>query len=153
MFKGFLHLHIFIWWIIVLTGLWSVVRAWRGRLSAAAWSKADKLFGLAFSSALATQFLIGLALYSVSPTVRPVFDAAAAPVARGELHFFAFLHPLAMLTAVVLAQVGFSVSKRMSGDARKFQWAVICYTTALLLVLLATPWPGLGLPWGRSLVP
>ena len=80
----------------------------------------------------------------------PLFDAAAQPSGTG-IHFFGFLHPLAMLTAVVLAQVGFSVSKRVAPDARKFRWAFACYTLALVLVLLATPWPGL--PWGRTLVP
>ncbi len=149
MFKGFLHLHTTLWWLIILTGLWAVVRVWRGRLSATVWTKSDKLAGLVFSSLLATQFLFGIALYCLSPTVKPLFDAAAEKMPG--LHFYGMLHPMLMFTAVVLAQLGYSVSKRVAGDARKFHWAVVCYTNALLIVLLATPWPFYS--FGRSLVP
>ena len=56
-----------------------------------------------------------------------------------------------MFTAVVLGQAGFSVSKRLSDDRRKYRMAVICYTAALVVLLLAVPWPWLS--YGRSLVP
>jgi hypothetical protein len=56
-----------------------------------------------------------------------------------------------MFTAVILGQVGFSVSKRLSDDRRKYHVAALCYTAALVALLLAVPWPWLS--YGRSLMP
>ena len=111
----------------------------------------ERLAGLVFSSALATQLVIGLTLYFQSPVVRPLFAGGAAGPERLAATFFGLIHPLTMFTAVVLGQVGFSVSKRLNDDRRKYRIAVICYTAALVALLLAVPWPWVS--YGRSLVP
>ena len=146
-----LHLHTLTWWIILLTGLWAIVRVWRGYLAQSAWTRHERLAGLVFSSALATQLLIGLGLYFQSPVVRPLFAGGAAGPDGFAATFFGLIHPLAMFTAVVLGQVGFSVAKRVNGDQRKYRVAAICYTAALVVLLLAVPWPWLS--YGRSLAP
>jgi hypothetical protein len=151
MFKGAQHLHILIWWIILVSGLWAVVRVWRGQLAGAAWTKMDKIAGLVFSSALATQFLVGTLLYSTDDVVRQFLHGGAAGPDRLTSTFFGVLHPLAMFTAVILGQVGYSFSKRLGTDTAKFRVAALCYTAALAIVLIAVPWPGL--PYGHSLVP
>jgi len=145
------HLHNLVWWIILFSGLWAVFRVWRGYITHLVWTRHERLAGLVFSSALATQLLIGLALYSQSPVVRPLFAGGAAGLERLIANFFGLMHPVTMFTAVVLGQLGFSVSKRSSDDRRRFQIAVICYTAALIVLLLAVPWPFLS--YGRSLAP
>ncbi|MGA2255942.1 MAG: hypothetical protein ABSG53_14955 [Thermoguttaceae bacterium] len=150
-YKATLHLHNLTWWIILFSGLWAIFRVWRGYLAQSSWTRHERLAGLVFSSALATQLLIGLALYSQSPVVRPLFVGGAAGLDRLAATFFGLIHPLTMFTAVVLGQVGFSVSKRLSDDRRKYRIAVICYTAALVVLLLAVPWPFLS--YGRSLAP
>ncbi len=126
-------------------------RTGAGQLAQSAWTRRERLAGLVFSSALATQFLIGLALYFQSPVVRPLFSGGAAGPDAFATTFFGLIHPLAMFTAVVFGQVGFSVSKRLSDDRRKYRIAVICYTAALAVLLCAVPWPWLS--YGRSLAP
>ena len=150
-YKALLHLHNLIWWIILFSGLWANVRVWRGHLSKAPWTRHERLSGLVFSSALATQLLVGLTLYCVSPVARELMAGQAAAADRPQAVFFGLMHPMTMFTAVVLAQVGFSVSKRLSDDRRKYRLAAICYTAALVAVLLAVPWPWLS--YGRSLIP
>ncbi len=145
------HLHDLTWWIILFTGLWAVFRAWRGHLARLPWTRKERLAGLVFSSALATQLLIGLALYFQSPLVHALFAGGAAGLDPRSAIFFGLIHPLIMLTAVVLGQVGFSVSKRASDDRRKYHVAVLCYTAALVVLLLAVPWPFMS--YGRSLLP
>jgi hypothetical protein len=145
------HLHILTWWIILLTGLWAVFRVHRGYLARLAWTRQERIAGLAFSSALATQLLIGLALYFQSPTVRPLFAGGAQGLERVAAVFFGLIHPLTMFTAIVIGQVGYSVSKRVGNDLDKYRTAMICYTAALVLLLLAVPWPFLS--YGQSLVP
>jgi hypothetical protein len=145
------HLHNLTWWIILFTGLWAVFRVWRGQLARLAWTRHERLAGLVFSSALATQLLIGLALYFQSPVVRPLFAGGAAGAEQLAATFFGLIHPLAMFTAVVSGQVGFSVSKRLSDDRRKYRVAVICYTAALVVPLCTVLWAWLG--YGRSPLP
>ena len=77
-YKATLHLHNLTWWIILFTGLWAVFRVCRGHLAQLPWTRHERLAGLVFSSALATQLLIGLALYFQSPVVRPLFTGGAA---------------------------------------------------------------------------
>jgi hypothetical protein len=148
-----LHLHKLTWWIVLLSGLWTVARVWRGKLSGAAWTKREKLAGLVFSSALATQFLFGLLLYFNSDIVHKFLTGGAAGIERLTATFFGMMHPLAMFTAVVLGQVGYSVSKRMRDDHGKFRAAAFCYTAALAIVLLSVPWPFLSYGFGRTLMP
>ncbi|MGO9113686.1 MAG: hypothetical protein ACLP9L_31020 [Thermoguttaceae bacterium] len=150
-YKALLHLHNLTWWIILLSGLWAVFRVLRGQLAQLSWTRHERLAGLVFSSALATQFLIGLTLYFNSPTVHSLMTGEAVGAERLAVTFFGLIHPLTMFTAVVLGQVGFSVSKRLSDDHRKYRIAAICYTAALVVLLLAVPWPWLS--YGRSLMP
>jgi hypothetical protein len=146
-----LHLHTLLFWVILLSGLWAVAVVGQGSLAGTAWGKRERLAGLVFSSALATQLLIGLALYFQSPAVHQFFAGRSTGTERLIATFFGLMHPLAMVTAVVLGQVGYSVSKRMRDDRRKYRTAVFCYTAALAIVLLAVPWPFL--TYGRSLLP
>jgi hypothetical protein len=149
------HLHNLTWWIILLSGIWAVAVTWRGVLRGAAWTKRERLAGLVFSSAVATQLLIGLLLYYASyaggKAVHDYYAGGAVGADRLTAAFFAMMHPVAMITAVILGQVGYSVSKRMHDDRGKFRAAVLCYTAALAIVLVSVPWPFM--PYGRSLIP
>ncbi len=145
------HLHDLCWWIILFTGLWAVFCAWRGQLACLPWTQRDRLAGLVFSSALATQLLVGLALYLQSPLVHGLLAGGVAGFDPRAAMFFGLFHPFIMFTAVVLGQVGFSASKRISDDRRKFRVAAGCYTAALVLVLAAVFWAWFS--YGRSLLP
>ncbi len=149
------HFHNLTWWIILLSGIWAVATVWRGQSAGSAWTKRERIAGLVFSSALATQLLIGLVMYYASYTsgkaVHDYFAGIAVGQDRLTAAFFAMMHPMAMFTAVVFGQVGYSVSKRMRDDRRKFRAAVLCYTAALAIVLVSVPWPFMS--YGRSLMP
>jgi hypothetical protein len=153
LFTAARHLHDLTWWIILLSGLWAVFRAWRGKLAGAAWTRHERIAGLVFASALAAQLLIGLALYTQSPAVHPVMAAGANGSERLKAVFFGMIHPSAMIAAIVLGQAGYSLSKRLRDDRGKFRAAVFCYTFALVIVLLAVPWPFTPYGEGRTLLP
>jgi hypothetical protein len=151
LFTATKHLHNLTWWIILLSGIWALIVTWRGLLTGAAWTKRARLAGLVFSSALATQLLIGIVLYCNSDIVHQYFAGGLVGKERLIPAFFAMMHPVAMFMAVVFGQVGYSVSKRMRDDRGKFRAAVLCYTAALAIALVSVPWPFM--PYGRSLVP
>lgn len=139
-------------WLVLLAALWALFRSWRGLVSGSVWSPKDRSAGLIFSSVLNLQFVVGILLYCLSPLTNPIFTqgfkyAMSNPVYR----FFTVEHPFTMLMAVILAQIGYSASKRAPTDRSKFLRASIAFTLALILILVAIPWPGT--PQGRPLLP
>jgi len=144
-----LEAHSILRWVVILTGVWALLRFWSGFLGQIEWTRADRMSGLIFSSFLNLQVLLGLVLYAVSPMIKFAmthFDTVMKdPVQR----FFAVEHPTAMLAAAIIAQVGYSVSKRAGDDRSKFFRGALFYTLAILLVLAAIPWPFM--KYGRPL--
>jgi hypothetical protein len=138
-------------WFVIFAAVWALVRAWSGLFSRGTWTKADRISGLVFSSVLNLQVLLGIALYAVSPITRAAMGNFAAAMKDDTLRFFAVEHATGMILAAILAQVGFSASKRATDDRARFRKAAIFYTAATVILLLSIPWPFL--PYGRPLLP
>jgi membrane protein DedA with SNARE-associated domain len=100
------------------------------------WSGDQKLNAAAIY-ALHTQILIGFILYFISPKV--VFSSDS--MSSRMLRFFLVEHIGLMLVAAVVTTVGYSISKRIQSDTGKHMRILIFYGIALLLILLAIPWP------------
>ncbi len=107
--------------------------------------------GLIFTSLLNLQFVLGLILYGISPITRSAMMNFAAAMKDSMLRFYAVEHLAGMLIAVVIAQVGYSTSKRAGPDRGKFFRAAIAYSIAALLILASIPWPFM--KYGRPLFP
>jgi hypothetical protein len=148
----FLFLHNLFRWLVLLTAFWALFRVWVGLLKHAEWSKKDRVAGLVFTSVLNVQFLLGVILLFQGPLhAVSAYSNMGAAMKNAVLRFFAVEHPFMMLLAVVIAQVGFSISKRATTARAKFVRATICYTISLILILAAIPWPFL--KTGRPLLP
>lgn len=89
-----------------------------------------------------TQLLIGLVLYFMSPKVN--FDLISEKVFR----FYSIEHVFMMLIAIVLITVGRVRSKKLTG-ADKHRTVLYFYALALVIILVAIPWPfrNLGSGW------
>lgn len=107
--------------------------------------------GLIFTSLLNVQFVLGLILYAISPITRPAMMNFAAAMKDSTLRFFAVEHVAGMLLAVVIAQIGYSISKRAATDRGKFLRSAIAYSLAAVLILASIPWPFM--KYGRPLFP
>ena len=97
------------------------------------------------------QFLIGLILLFQSPLTQAVFSGNA----RGntEATFFVHIHTTLMLIAVVLMTIGSAKAKRAADNQKKFRLMATYFGIALVLVLVAIPWPFSPLaarPWIRG---
>ena len=149
-YPSLLPFHNLMRWLIVLAGIWAVARSvegwWRGR----PWTRQDTLAGLCFSTCLHLQLVIGVLLYLNSPYVRPIFTALGYATSSLFAFFFTLGHPLAMVSAVLLAQVTYSLCKRSRDDRSRFRRAALGYSLTALLILAAIPWPALS--YGRPLV-
>ena len=143
--------HSLLRWIVILACLWALLRVWSGFLAHSEWTKKDQMAGLFFTSFLNLQLILGLVLYGISPITRSAMANFAAAMKDSTLRFFAVEHLSGMLLAVVIAQVGYSISKRAGTDRGRFLKAAIAYSIAAVLILASVPWPFM--KYGRALFP
>ncbi len=83
------------------------------------------------------QLLIGIALYFTSPKV--VFSASSMKDA--VLRFFLVEHPAMMILAIILITIGYVKANKAEDDLKKSRLLMIFFTSALILILAAIPWP------------
>ena len=143
--------HSLLRWIVILACLWALLRVWSGFFGRSEWTRKDQMAGLIFTSMLNLQLVLGLILYGISPITRSAMMNFAAAMKDSMLRFYAVEHLAGMLLAVVIAQVGYSMSKRAGTDRGKFLRAAIAYSIAALLILASIPWPFM--KYGRPLFP
>jgi hypothetical protein len=133
MYHATLLLHSWIRWIVVVLGIVAIARASAGA------DRRDRA-ALLFTIAVDVQFLVGILLYvALSPMTRAAIHNMGGAMHTSALRFWAVEHPFGMVLALVFAHVGRSRPRR----------AALFFTTALVLILLGMPWPGL--PYGRPL--
>jgi hypothetical protein len=138
-------------WIVLLACLWALLRLVGGFFKRSRWTKRDQLAGLAFTSLLNVQVLLGLILYSLSPITRSVIANFGAAMKDSVLRFYAVEHLAGMFFAAIIAQVGYSLSKRATTDRGRFLKGAVAYSISALLILASIPWPFMN--YGRPLFP
>jgi hypothetical protein len=151
MYTGLLHLHNVTRWLVLLAALYAIIISVRGLLANKTWTKSDQRAGLIYSSILALQLVIGIILYIISPVVQSGLRDMATAMQNSQIRFFVVEHFTLMILAVIVGQLGYSLSKRAATDKAKFTRSSIGYVLATVLVLFGIPWPWLD--YGRSLFP
>lgn len=135
-----LILHNFLRWVVLLTGVYAVVRAAMGLLQKDAYTNTDGKAGLFFMASIHTQLLLGLILYFVNwvPVIREM--GMGAVMKEASMRFYAVEHISVGVIAAVLATIGRSKTKKGASDAAKHKVALITFGIALLLILSRIPW-------------
>lgn len=150
LYAPFLVAHSAVRWIVLILGVFAVVRGiagWSGR----PWTSGDARVGKLFVSALDLQFLIGLVLYAaLSPVVREAFLDIGGAMRDGRLRFFLVEHAIGMLIGVALAHVGNVRIKKAGASPGNHKTAAVFYGLAIIVIMLSIPWPGM--PAGRPLL-
>ena len=146
-----LSLHSIVRWVVVIAALAAVGYTGWGWLSKREWTRLAERLGLFFTISLDVQVLLGLLLYFFGPTMRSVFPDFGAAMQVPNLFFFAVEHIGLMLAAVIVAHVGWVRARKAKDDRAKYRWAALSFGLAILLILIAIPWPFLpyGRPWLR----
>ncbi len=141
MYPLVLSLHSIVRWAVVIVGVIAVVRALIGWFGGRQWKQLDDRLGLALTSVLDINLLLGLLLYFfLSPLTTNAFKNFSAAMGDSSVRFFLVEHSVVMIVAVVLAHIGRSRSKKASEDKSKFKQAAIFFGVAMLAVLAAIPW-------------
>lgn len=129
------HTHAGIRWIALFILLAAIINSVIRRKKK--YNPADKRLNVYVVYFMHIQVIIGFALYFISPKV--VFSAES--MSNAMLRFFLVEHISLMIVAVILVTIGFSISKKAIQDSKKHLRTTIFYGIALILILLAIPWP------------
>jgi hypothetical protein len=144
--------HSYLRWAVLLSLLLALARAVAGLSSGSRYSKVDAVARTLAVTTTHTQVLVGAGLYFISPLVTYFLSQPVKRTLPLEIWFFAAVHVTLMLTAVVVLTIGSSLAKRAATDQEKFRLTATYFGAALLLILIAVPWPASPLaarPWFR----
>lgn len=141
MYPTFLFIHSWLRWAIVILAIIVIVKSIIGISSGKQYEKADNGLAAAFVGTMHLQLLMGLILYFwLSPITSNAFSGYGSPMKDPVLRYWAVEHIFVMVVAVILAQVGRTISKK-SGDAIvKFRFQLIFFGISFLLMLTRIPW-------------
>ena len=150
---GLVHLHNLLRWVILICLLVAVLKSYTAWQKKQAFAASDrKLWLITMISAHITlllgiyQWLFGR--YGVFVTDLP----AGTKVMKDTFYrFFWIEHPSIMIIAIVLITLGRGMAKKSVPDPVKYKKAFWYFFIALVLILVAVPWPFREI--GRPLLP
>jgi hypothetical protein len=151
MYNGMLHLHSVLRWIILLLLLVALFKSFSDRNKA--FTGGHKKLGLFLMISADVMFVLGLYQWFVGDWGLKSIQANGMGVVmkNSMLRFFAIEHLILMLLAISFIHIGYSYSKKSVADSMKHKRALLFYGLALLIILIAVPWPfrmvGAGRAW------
>ena len=135
-----LYLHSWNRWLVLIFLLLAVVRAFNGWQANKPFSKTDDTINVLLIATLHIQLLLGLLLQFVySPLTTGLVGDMATVMKDALMRFWVVEHMMAMIIAVIIAQVGRIVAKKKTGIAQH-KTLFIFYSIAFLLIFLSIPW-------------
>ena len=145
MYEFLVHAHSGFRWIVLVAIIGAIVLASQGMRDGRSFNGSSRRWALIALVTTHIQFLMGLALYFISPYVQ--FGASVMKTAN--LRFFTVEHSVMMIIAIVLITLGFSRGKRKDTDKAKHKTVFWMYLIGLLIILISIPWPfrGFGNGW------
>ncbi|MFC3835294.1 MULTISPECIES: hypothetical protein [Deinococcus] len=121
-------------WLVLVTGVWTLIRAVPGIRRRSPFTPADRRPLTAFTGTVHLQLILGLLLYAF-------LGMQGAPVFAGASNVgFQWQHLGLGVLAAITATVGSALSRRTPTDQGKFRVATTWTAVTLLLVLLLIPW-------------
>lgn len=128
-----LTLHNLTRWLVLLAGVWALLRSFRGVGGVQPFTPTDQRAVTLFMGSLHLQVILGLLLFGL------LGAQGARAFAEGRPSF-QWEHLGLGLLAAVFATVGNALTKRAAGNQAKFRTASLWTVLSLLAVLLAIPW-------------
>ncbi len=153
MYLILLAIHSLFRWLVVISLLYAIYRAYKGWYLGNSFSKQDNFIRHTTATIAHVQFILGIWLYFISPVVNYFLHNFKDAVHLREIRFFGMEHSLMMFTAVVFITIGSAKAKRKLTDKEKFETILIWFSVALFIILLNIPWkfsPLISRPYFRT---
>jgi hypothetical protein len=142
MMNGLIHAHSGLRWVVLgllLAAIFKSLMKWRSNVN---YSDSDRKLNLFTMISMHVQLLLGIALFFMSGRVD------FSQMKDAMFRFFSVEHTTMMLIAIILVTIGHAKSKKIADETQKHKTIFTFYLLALLLVLVAIPWPFRG--WGNG---
>ena len=139
MYFIFLVLHSLLRWLVLGSLLYAIYVSFRGVLKRQAFTAKANAIRHWTATIAHVQLLAGMTVYLQSPVVKATV-AVVDPLWR-EHTFFKYVHSSLMIFAIVLVTIGSAKAKRVPGDQQKYTTVLKWFIAALVLLLIAIPWP------------
>jgi hypothetical protein len=104
------------------------------------WGKADDQAGSIFSITYDVQFLVGLIVAILSPTVQVALANLGNAMQVPELRVIVLEHIPLMIVALAIIHIVQARAKKLESAVAKHRLVAIGYTVAVALTLVAIPW-------------
>jgi hypothetical protein len=128
-------------WLVLLFLLYAICRSARGYFAKLGFTAHDNLIRHLTATVSHVQLLLGLSLYMFSPVVKFQVPDLGGSAVLNEGVFFRYVHISLMVLSVVLVTIGSARAKRMETDRDKFRVMLGWFSFALLVIMIAIPWP------------
>lgn len=148
---GLLHFHSLLRWILLILMLTVIAKSFSGRKGGQTFSAGDGKLALFTLITAHLQLILGIVLYIISPMMKGILADMGAAMKNGVMRFWAVEHISMMLISIILITAGYSKAKKAEAAAEKYRILFLFFGIALLIILLAIPWPfreaGAGRGW------
>ena len=131
--------HTWLRYAVLLSLGWVIFLAWEGLFFKKPYSRTLRVASGAASGISHVQLLLGFALYLQSPVVQGFWRDKS--LRWSDSLFFGMVHFGLMSTAIVLITIGAALAKRETDERRRFRLLLGYFALALVLILVAIPWP------------
>jgi hypothetical protein len=135
-----LTLHSWLRWLVLISLLYSLYRAYRGWFNGSVFTIFENRVRHNTATIAHIQLIFGIWLYFISPITTFFLHHFKDAVHIREIRFFGIEHSSTMLIAVLLITIGSALAKRKYTDKEKFKTITIWFSMAFLLILAAIPW-------------
>jgi hypothetical protein len=136
-----LFLHSILRYFILLFAVVVTVQSLVGMMGKKKFKSVNKQLALALLIFCDLQLVLGFVLYYTSIVAKGVLSAGNV-MKDVYTRFYAVEHTVAMVLAIVLVHVGYSVTKKNMDDDRKFKRLFWCSFIALGIFMAMIPWQG-----------
>lgn len=141
MYQTLTFLHSLFRWLVLLSLVYSVFRACKGYFLNLKFSKTADSVRHWTATIAHVQLVLGIILYSKSPIIKYFWKNFTEAKASFDILFFSIIHIALMLLSIILITIGSALAKRKSTDKEKFATMLLYFSIALIIILLAIPWP------------
>ncbi|MBT1702784.1 hypothetical protein [Chryseosolibacter indicus] len=141
MYLTLLAFHSAFRWLVLLSLCVSIYQAFKGVRNNKLFSKNDNALRHWTATIAHIQLIIGILLYTQSPIVKYFYSNWHEAVNNIDMLFFSIIHFLLMICAIVVVTIGSASAKRKETDHEKFKTMLTWFSVALVLIIIAIPWP------------
>jgi hypothetical protein len=126
-------------YLVVLVLFVTLYLAWEGQFFNKKYSKTDRILAGTTSGISHFQLILGFIIYFKSPVAQGFW--ADKSFRWSDNLFFGIVHFGLMSVAIVLITIGAALAKRETDDKKRFKIIFRYFSIALILILIAIPWP------------